>query len=276
MHYFYYIYIIASAVLVLICDNFFEVFSQSYSFWLVPLLLILLFVAFVILQVLLLVVMVYSTSLKKEAKKCSKFFRELTAATIQLFVFLTGIKISTAGTEAKLDESKHYLFVCNHQHDLDPVIIYNTFPNSEIGFIGKKEIYKKMPFIARGMHKINSLPIDRENDRAAAKTIVKAVKLLKNDIASIALFPEGYTSRTGELLPFRNGSLKVAMKAQAPIAVCVLNNTRSIVKNLFRRKTVVEFRLLDIITPEQYENLTSTQLGDMIYEQMKKALAEIS
>lgn len=275
MHFLYYFYLVASAALLLILNNFFEIFSKEYSFWLVPVLFIGFVLAFIILQLLTVVVMVWTTSLKKEAKKCSRFFRELATATVQLFVKVARIKINTENTEEMLDKSRHYLFVCNHQHDLDPVIIYNTFPDCEIGFIGKKEIYKTMPFIARAMHKLNSLPIDRENDRAAAKTIVSAVKLLKSGTASIALFPEGYTSRTGELLPLRNGSLKVAMKASAPIAVCVLNNTRSIMKNLFRRKTVVEFRLLDVITRDRYENLTSTELGNIIYEQMEKALSEI-
>lgn len=275
MHFLYYIYVIISASLLLILDGYFKIFSSPDAFWLVPLMFIGFVLAFIIIQLIIVVVAVWTTNLKKEAKKCSKFFRLLAAATVQLFVAVVGIKINTEGTEKKLDKSKHYLFVCNHQHDLDPVIIYNTFPDCEIGFIGKKEIYKTMPFVARAMHKINSLPIDRENNRAAARTIVNAVNLLETETASIALFPEGYTSRSCELLPFRNGALKVAMKASAPIAVCVLNNTRSIKNNFFRRKTVVEFRLLDVITPERYENLTSSELGNMIYEQMKKALAEI-
>ena len=45
-----YFYIVASAALVLIFNNFFEIFKQPYSFWLVPLLLIGFFVAFIIIQ----------------------------------------------------------------------------------------------------------------------------------------------------------------------------------------------------------------------------------
>jgi 1-acyl-sn-glycerol-3-phosphate acyltransferase len=172
----------------------------------------------------------------------------------------------------KLPENTRMLFVCNHQHDFDPVIIYSVFPDAEIGFIGKKEIYKTMPFIARAMHRLNSLPIDRENNREAAKTIVKAIKIIQDDKASIALFPEGYVSKSCELLPFRNGSLKIAMKAQVPIAVCVINNTRSIVKNMFRRRTDIYLDILEVIDAEAVETGSTAELGDRVHALMENNL----
>ena len=132
-----------------------------------------------------------------------------------------------------------------------------------------------MPLIAKAMHRLHSLPIDRENDREAAKTIIKAIKLIKEDKASIGLFPEGYVSKSCELLPLRNGSLKIALKTGVPVAVCALNNTRELPKNIFRRKTEVEFRLLDVIYPEQYEGMNTAELGEIIHSQMADALKEM-
>lgn len=268
-----YFYIVASAALVLIFNNFFEIFKQPYSFWLVPILLIGFFVAFIIIQFLILLILIITANPKKP--NCiSGLFRFFVKISLPIIIKIARVKINFKDIE-KLDQSKRVLLVCNHQHDFDPAIILAAFPDAKLAFIGKKEIYTEMPFIFKAMHRLDSLPIDRENNREAAKTIIKAVKLIKDDVASVGIFPEGYVSKSCELLPLRNGSLKIAIKAKAPIAVCVINNTREIPKNICRRKTEVEFRLLDVITPEQYENMNTQELGDIIYDKMYNALKEI-
>ena len=99
--------------------------------------------------------------------------------------------------------------------------------------------------------------------------------MIKDDAASIALFPEGYTSKTGELLPLRNGSLKIALKTGVPVAICVIDNMRGIHKRLFIKKNTIEFRLVDVIESSDYENLNTAQLGEIISEKMQCALDKI-
>lgn len=269
-----YVYLLVSAALIPILNNFFDILRQDYSWWLVPVLFIGFFVCFILLQLGLFALMIQFTNMEKSPDKGVKLFRFLIKYSLPIIVWAARVKIHHTGTE-KLPENTHMLFVCNHQHDFDPVIIHTVFPDADIGFVGKKEIYTTMPFIAKAMHRIYSQPIDRENDREAAKTIVKIIHTLKEDKASIALFPEGYCSKDCTLLPFRNGSLKTAIKAQVPIAVCVINNTQAIPKRMFRRRTDVEFRLLDVIYPEDFADLNTVQLGDKIHAQMQEALDEI-
>ncbi len=269
-----YAYLVISALLIPFLNNYFDILKQSYSWWLVPLLLIGFVLGFIILQLITLVFMIITANHEKDTDPWDKPFRFLLKASLPIILFFTRIKINSSGLE-KLPSEGRMLFVCNHQHDFDPVIIYSCFPDAKIGFIGKKEIYVTMPFIAKAMHRLHCLPIDRENDREAAKTIIKAIKKIKEDKASIALFPEGYVSKSCELLPFRNGSLKIALKTNVPVAVCVINNTRAIPKNIFRRTTEVEFRLLDVIYPEQYEGMNTIELGEIIHKQMEDALKEI-
>lgn len=269
-----YAYIAVSAALIPILNNFFPILREGYSWWLIPLLFVGFFISFILIQALIVVTMIWCTSLEKNYDKSTKFFRFLINETLPIIVWVARVEIRSCGIE-KIPEDGRVLLVCNHQHDFDPAVIVRMFPRAHLAFIGKKEIVTLMPFVARAMHRLQCLFIDRENDREAAKTIVKAIKLIKDDMASIALFPEGYVSKSCELLPFRNGSLKVALKTGVPVAVCVINNTRSIPKNIFRRKTVVDFRLLDVIYPEQYEGMNTIQLGDIIHEKMETALAEI-
>ena len=273
--YVYYIYLIISVGLIPILNNFMPILRESYSWWLVPVLIIAFFLGIIILQLLLFLGMILCCDLNKPIDKVEKLFRFLLKASLPVIVKAALVKIDKKGFDRELPRDTRMLFVCNHRHDFDPVIIVSAFPDEDIGFIGKKEIYTTRPIIARAMHLMRSLPIDRENDREAAKTVVSAIKIIKEDKASIALFPEGYTSLSGELLPFRNGSFKIATKAGVPIVVCALYDTKVLPKRIFRRPSRVEIRLLDIIYPEQYEGMNTQELGEIIHKQMEEALAEM-
>ena len=269
----FYVYLVISAALIPILDNFFEILRHSYSWWLVPLLFIVFFLGLVIIHLLITVVWILTIRTDRPVKS-RPAFRRWVNLTIPLLMKLVRVKVNAKGVD-KVPENGRMLFVCNHQHDFDPVMLLSVFPDYDIGFIGKKEIYKTMPLIGKAMHGLCCLSIDRENNREAAKTIIEAVHILKEDKASIGLFPEGYVSKSCELLPFRNGSLKIACKAKVPIVVCVLNNTRSIPKRMFIRHTDIELRVLSVINPDEYEGMTTVELGDIIHAQMKTALDEI-
>ncbi len=275
MKYVSYTYLIISAALILLLNNFTSIFGEAYSWWLVPVLLLSFYLCFIILQMLVFFGTIIFTDVNKPADKGSKFFRFMVKISLPVIITAALVRIDKKGMDKKLPENTRMLFVCNHQHDFDPIILLSVFPDSDIGFIGKKEIYETRPIVKRAMHRLHSLPIDRENDREAAKTIINAIKLIKDDKASIALFPEGYVSKSCELLPFRNGSLKIATKAQVPIVVCAINNTRELPKNIFRRPTTVEFRFLDVIYPEQFEGMNTQEIGEIIHKEMEEALKEM-
>ena len=210
-------------------------------------------------------------SLKSKPEKHSKYFRFWIKELLPIIVFALGVKVEVSGLE-KVEREEKLFFICNHQHDFDPAVILYLFPDSWIAPIGKKDILTEKPFIAKVMHKLDGLFIDRENDRKAVETIVTAAKKLKQKKVSILIFLEGYTSKTCELLPFRNGAFKIAYKSAAPIAVCVLNNTQQITKNMFRRKTVVNFKVIDVLEYEDYKDLSTGELGEKLHERMKNEL----
>ena len=268
-----YVYLVLSAALVPILNNFFDILKQSYSWWLVPVLFVGFFLGFVLLHAIWLLLSFAFVKLDSNQDKGAKYYRFVLKMTLPLVISLARVKINVSGVPLdSIPTDKKMFFVCNHQHDFDPAVIWSVFPDNEIGYIGKKEIYKTMPFIAKIMHKLYGLPIDRDNNREAAKTIIGAIKLLKEEKASVAIFPEGYTSKKCELLPFRNGAFKIALKAKTPIVVCVLNGTREIPKRMVWRGCEVDFCVVNVINPEEYENMNTNELGDMIYAQMQEAL----
>ena len=262
-----YFYLVAAAVLIPVIDRFNGVLHTPDSWWITPLLYIGLAFGLIALHFAVVLLSVQLVNTNKPAERFSGYYRKAISLTLPMFFKMAGVRIHTSGLD-KVPENTRFLFVCNHIDNFDPVVILSVLPEAELGFIGKKDIYEKMRFVSKAMHKLHGLPIDRENNREAAKTIINAVKLIKDDTVSVGIFPEGYASKTGELLPMRNGAFKIAYKAEVPIVVATIWGTKKIVKNMFRKRTDVYFDVLDVIPYEDFKDLTSAELGENVSEIM--------
>ncbi len=246
-------------------------FSSWNALWQVPLGFAGFFLGFVLLFALVLFISTRFVDPKKMLEKPSAYFRFMLNQFCRLAFFLGGVHVHVTGLE-KLPKNNRFLLVSNHLFAFDPLIYYYAIPNSELAFISKKENFSLF-MVAEIMRELLCLPIDRENDREALRTILKAIQFLKEDKTSIAVFPEGYTSKTGELSSFRNGAFKIAQKAGVPIVVCVLSNTPAILKNMFRRHTDVYLDVLDIIPAEDLAGVTTVQIGGRVHDTMVNGIA---
>ena len=264
------IYALIAAVITLLLDIPFDIFGQSYSIWAVPLILVGTFVALIILHIAVLAFSILIVNLNKPARDTT-FFRALINGFLQIAFPLLRVKVHATGLE-KIPQDAPFLLVSNHIHELDPAIIYYAVPDSRIAFIAKKEVRELYSYVYKALHKLSGLPIDRENNREAAKTIINATKLIKEKTNSVAVFPEGYVSLTGELLPIRNGALKIATKTQSKIVVCTIWGTKDIPKNLLRRKTDIYFDVLDVI--DTSDNIHTVEIGDQIHTMMQESLSK--
>ena len=211
--------------------------------------------------------------MEKEQTEDSKFYRTLAHLVLDLALILGRVEIRTQGLE-KVPTEGRFLLVCNHICDLDSALLLHCFPKSGLCFIGKQEI-KEMPIVGAVMHKMMCQFINRENDREALKTILRCIQMIKEDKASIVVFPEGYVSLDGRLRHFRSGSLKIAQKPGVPIVVCTVRNTKQVMKDLFAlRKTWAQVHLVDVIDAETVKSVPTTELAEQIYERMISDLGE--
>ena len=123
--------------------------------------------------------------------------------------------------------------------------------------------------IGKIMHRLMCQMINRENDREALKTILKCIQMIREDQVSVAVFPEGYTSRDGKLHHFRSGVFKIATKTQVPIVMCTVKNTQNIFHNVKRlKKTVVPLHVVGVIQPETYPGRTAVDIAQEAYDKM--------
>lgn len=208
-----------------------------------------------------------------QAEHDDPFYRRVMDLYIEALMMLVGVRLHKEGFE-QLPQEGRFLLVCNHLFVADPGILLNAFRKNQIAFITKKE-NMDLFIVNKFMHKILCQPLDREDDRQALKVILKCIQLIKNDEVSICAFPEGYTSKDGKLHHFRSGVFKIAQKTKVPIVVCTIQNTRDIFHNLKRlKRTHVPLHLVGVIQPEEYQGLSTVELGGKVYEMMIGDLGE--
>ena len=242
-------------------------FSSLSWLWVLPVSLLGSFLALALLAFAVLYLICCTVHLDKPQEHDSPFFRKLAYLYIDAVMTILRVRVHTRGLE-KTPESGRFLLVCNHLNDMDPLTLLAYFKSSQLAFISKRE-NSSMLIIGKLMHKIMCQPINRENDREALKTILKCIQLLKDDEVSVAVFPEGYTSRDKLLHKFRSGVFKIAQKAGVPIVVCTLQNTQHIFRNaLHLRHTDVELHLLDVIPAEQLKGVTAVEIGERVHAMM--------
>lgn len=248
-------------------------FAAGTPVWSLPLLFLGFDLGLLVLSVLFLWICCATVDMSKPQEEDSRFFRRLMHPYIEALISIVGIRLHTQGLE-KIPTDGRFLLVCNHLFIADPGVLLHCFKNSQLAFVTKQE-NDSVFLVGKIMHKILCQPIDRNNDRAALKTILKCIQLLKEDKVSVCVFPEGYTSKDGKLHHFRNGVFKIAQKANVPIVVCTLQNTRQIFKNMAKLKhTDVPVHLVEVIPAEELKGLTTVQIGERVYEAMISDLGE--
>ncbi len=195
------------------------------------------------------------------------FYRRLMYTAIEAALAVIGVKLQTRGLENTPKDGR-FLLVCNHIYDLDPLVLHLCFRKSQLAFITKWENCS-MFLVGKLMHMTLCQPINRENDREALKTILKCIQILKEDKASVAVFPEGYTSMDRKLHPFRSGVFKIAQKANVPIVVCTVQNTYKAPDNVRHlRSTCVKVHLLEVIPAQELQGITTTQIAERVHKRM--------
>ena len=197
----------------------------------------------------------------------SPFYRKMAEHYIRAIVKILRIKVHTQGMEQQPKEGR-YLLVCNHLCIADPVMLLHCFYKSQLAFISKKE-NNDMFLIGQLMHKLLCQLINRENDREALKTILNCIQILKDDKASIAVFPEGYCSEDGLLHKLKPGVFKIAQKTNVPIVVCTLRGTSDVIPNMKKLKpSSVQMHLVGVVQPEEFAGKTTVDISERVFRMM--------
>lgn len=139
-----------------------------------------------------------------------------------------GVKITVIGKENMPKEAA--LYVGNHRSFFDILISYIQCENLT-GFIAKDSI-NKIPSLRVWMRYLYCLFLNRDDLKEGLKVILQAIEYVKQGV-SIFVFPEGTRNKGEELsmLPFKEGTFKIALKTGCPIVPVSINNSAEIFEN---------------------------------------------
>ena len=203
----------------------------------------------------------------EEQKGDDPFYRRTIELYCEAVCTILGMKVDVQGLD-KIPGNGRFLLVCNHLSLLDVVVMVWKFRNKQLTFISKQE-NMEMFIVGKLMGKIQCLPLNRENDREALKTILKAIAIVKEDKASMGLFPEGTRSLDGKLHSFRSGGFKIAQKANVPIVVCTIQNTHKVFRNFLHLKaTSIPLHILEVIPAEELKGVNTVDIANRVHCRM--------
>ncbi|MFN3505579.1 MAG: lysophospholipid acyltransferase family protein [Caldimicrobium sp.] len=152
-------------------------------------------------------------------------------------VFILGIKIRVV--EGGLPpKGKKYVFMCNHQSQLDIPVLEALLKDYDIRFLAKRSLFK-IPFFGWGISVLGYIPVEREDPKEGLKSLYACVERIKEG-HSLVIFPEGTRSKDGSLLPFKKAGFLIPIKAGVEVCPVVIWGTFKILP-----KGSLWFRLRD-------------------------------
>jgi len=136
-----------------------------------------------------------------------------------------GISVHVRGRE-RLDASRSYLFMANHQSNFDIPILMSAFDTLQVRWVSKREV-RKVPIIGLCMQRTQQVLVDRESPTQAI-AVIRQVKTLLNAGISVIFFPEGTRTRDGRLQEFKPGGFAVAAEAGVPVVPIAVKGSRAL------------------------------------------------
>ena len=246
--------------------------AAGFSGALLIVMLVLLFIAgfagSLLLFILTLLVISLFIDREKPQKSPAPFFAAVVRYVMGLIVALTRIRLHVSSS-APLPEGR-FLLVGNHRSGFDPIVTGWALRQCGLVFISKPE-NMALPLVGPFLHKAGYMAIDRENDRAALRTILAAADLLRRGAASVGVYPEGTRSREAGMLPFRNGVFKIAQKAGVPIVVVALRGTDLVLKRAPWRATDVYMDVCGVLSAETVAEKKTNEIGEVVRECINSA-----
>ncbi len=194
----------------------------------------------------------------------------IVVAAFRIILFISGVRKTVLGIE-NIPTDQAVLYVSNHRSYFDILVGYTSVPTLT-GFVAKKEM-AGIPFISWWMRLLNCLFLDRDNVREGLKTILEGVELIKNGY-SVFISPEGTRNQNKEMLPFKEGSLKMAEKTGCAIIPVSINNTDNIFENHFpwikKAHVIIEFG--KPVYPKDLDKETRKFIGSYIQNIIRETL----
>jgi len=141
-------------------------------------------------------------------------------------LLVAGVKIEIEGLD-KIDKSKSYIFIGNHQSHFDVLTVFSILPMT-VRFMAKKELYK-IPIFGWALTASGTIKIDRSNHEKSVSSMNNALEIIRKGV-SVVVFPEGTRSDDGQIGSFKKGGFVLAIRGEIPIVPVSISGSRFILR----------------------------------------------
>lgn len=205
-------------------------------------------------------------------QKSRRYVHELSRFLTWVFFLIPGFRRKVEGLE-NIDKKKSYVIVMNHTSGVDILAAYKIPLNFR--WVSKKEVFKT-PFFGYMLLIHGDIPIERGNASEAMAKVINDGTLWLGRGASVAIFPEGTRSKTGEMRRFKAGAFNLAKEAGVEILPVVMNGTGGILKGW--KMNWGHNIGIKVLKPISAEEVQATEVKDIMQKvqgQMTEALADL-
>jgi len=177
----------------------------------------------------------------------------------RLILWTSGIRLRVTGLE-NINTGTPYVLCANHQSHMDTPIILAALP-FQFRFTPKKQLFR-YPFLGWHLRRSGHVPIDRENPHAAVKSLREAAETIRRG-TPVLIFPEGGTSRDGDIKPFKGGGFMLASKSDAQVVPITIRGSRAV---LMPKTYHVRGGKVEVIvgTPISSQGLATSELANRV------------
>ncbi|MCC8026586.1 MAG: 1-acyl-sn-glycerol-3-phosphate acyltransferase [Clostridium sp.] len=179
------------------------------------------------------------------------------------------VTITATGTE-HIPENSGFILFPNHQGLFDMLALFSTCPKP-LSVVIKKEAAGWI-LVKQVLAATRSLSMDRKDIKDQVRIIGEVTKRVKEG-CNFVIFPEGHRSRNGnEILDFKSGTFKSAVKAGCPIVpVALINSFRPFDISSLKQEHV-EVHYLEPIYPEQYMGMKSSEIAHIVHDRIQEEI----
>lgn len=181
------------------------------------------------------------------------------------------VELKVSGLE-NLPEKDGFIFYPNHQGMFDIVALAATCPRP-LGAVFKIEL-SNVPLLKQIIACTRSFAMDRDDVRQSLTVIQNVAKEVQSG-RNYLIFPEGTRSKKGnEMVEFHGGSFRAALKAKCPIVPVAFIDSFKVLDQKGSAPVTVQMHYLKPIPYEEYGNMKSVDIAQMVKQRIAAAIAE--
>ena len=181
------------------------------------------------------------------------------------------VTIDAYGVENIPDENG-FMFFPNHQGMFDALVFLESCP-VPFSVVYKKEV-SNVILLKQVFRALHAIAIDREDIKQSLQVINQMTEEVKQG-RNFLIFPEGTRSRMGnQLLPFKGGTFKSAVRARCPIVPCALIDSYKPFDEKSIAPVTVKLIYLQPIRYEEYKQMKTPEIADLVKSRIEEAIQQ--